>query len=303
MPNKVATAFQLSLVRLVHVVIASLGALALSSCSMVRIGYDAAPWYASWQLDRYWGLDSAQAAYGQDRIEEILGWHRRSELPEYARFLRRLNDTVQARPIDLNEATAWRRTLKGFWASSAQRIAPELTEIIVSLRPEQVERMKNRMASENNDYRKEFLPNDLSERQRRRIKRIEERIEEYLGEVTDRQRELVRQMARAMPQNEQSWYEERLARQQDMVALLERLRRSGQPLSDAQRQDAMMHVTSYLLSVWEPHDLQRRQSLERVMRASDEITVAVLNVATSMQKANLSRRLLGWADDLDALAR
>lgn len=282
--------------------LALLAAFTISACSMVRIGYEAVPWYASWQLDRYWGLDSAQAADGQDRIEELLRWHRRSELPEYASWLRRLNEKMQA-PIDLAEATSWRRDINGFWTRAVHRIAPEITEIVVTLRTEQVVQMKKRMASENDDYRKEYLPTDFSERQTRRIKRIEQRIEYYLGGITDRQRELVRHMAATMPQNEQVWFQERLARQQDLIALLEGLRRPGQTLSDVERREASRQVTDFLVSVWEPQDPRRRQSLEQVMSASDEITTGVLNVATPAQRTALSRRLSGWANDLEALAR
>ena len=282
--------------------LALLAALTISACSIVRVGYEAIPWYAFWQLDRYWALDSAQAAYGQDSIEELLRWHRRSELPEYARWLRRINERIQA-PIDLAEAMSWRRAMNGFWTRAVHRIAPELTEIVVTLRTEQVEQMKKRMASENDDYRKEYLPEDLSERQTRRIKRIEERIEYYLGGITDRQREIVRQMAALMPRNELVWLQERLARQHDLTALLDRLRRPGQTLSDVERQEASRQVTDFLLSVWEPQDPRRRQSLEEALKASDEITMAVLNVATPAQRTALSRRLSGWANELEALAR
>lgn len=106
----------------VGLALALLAAFTISACSMVRVGYEAIPWYASWQFDRYWGLDSAQTGDGQNRIEEFLIW-------------------------------------RG---------------------------------------------------------------------ITDRQRELVRQMAAMMSQNEQVWFQERLARQQDLIALLERLRWPGQ---------------------------------------------------------------------------
>lgn len=288
--------------RLARLGLSILVAMAVSACSMLRVGYESVPWYASWQLDRYWALDSEQAAHAQERVEDLFRWHRRSELPEYSRWLRRVSERVQA-TVDLEEATSWRRTMAGFWSRTVQRLGPGVARIIVTLRPEQIERMKRRMASENNDYIKEFLPDDPGERQRRRVKRIEQRIEYYLGDMAGDQREIVRRMARAMPQNEEIWYRERLARQQDFLRLLERLSRPGQPLSEAQREEAERNVVGYLASLWEPADPQRRNSLESVMRASDEITVAVLNVATPRQKDKLSRRLLGWAEDLEAVAR
>lgn len=235
--------------RRVRVVLALLVTFVVSSCSMVRISYEAAPLYASWQLDRYWSLDSTQSAFGKDRIAEQFRWHRRSELPEYARWLRQVNERLQG-SIDLAEAASWRRVMNGFWTRATHRLAPDLTELLITLQSEQVERMNKRMATENNDYRKEYLPDDLSEREARRVKRIEARIETYLGGITEKQQEIVRKMARLMPQNEQVWYQERLARQTDWAAIMERARLSGQKVSDVARRDTTRQITEYLLAMW-----------------------------------------------------
>ena len=277
-------------------------AMVAAACSVIQMGYEAAPWYASRLLDRYWALDSTQSAYAQERIAELMRWHRRSELPEYVRWLRQLNERLQA-PVDLAEATSWRLGINRFWTRAVQQATPDLTDLFIMLRPEQLERMNKRMISENDDYKKDYLPDDLAEREMRRIKRMDERVEYYLGAITGDQREIVLKMARAMPQNEQVWYDERLARQKDLLATIERVRRPGPQLSDSERREANRVLGDYLLAVWIPTDLQRRQTLESVMRASDEVTVAVLRVATPAQKAALSQRLLRWAREVEAIAR
>ena len=168
-------------------------AASISACSMLRIGCEFAPWYAAWQLDRYWRLDATQASFAKERIDDLWRWHRRSELPEYARWLRSSSAHLDA-PVGLIEVTGWRQTA-------------------------------------------------------------------------------------------------------------ERLSRFGLTLTDAQRQEATRLTTEYLNSVWQPGDPQRRQALEGVMLASDEITVAVFNTARPEQKARLSERLLWWAADFEALTR
>ena len=274
----------------------------VSACSALRIGYEFVPRYAAWQLDRYWELDSAQASFSKERIDELWRWHRHSELPEYARWLRSLNGGLDA-SVDIVEVTNWRRMLIRYWRVTALRVAPDVSELIVSLRPQQIDHMKQRLASANEDYKQEFLPHDPAMRQARRIKRIEERLEYYFGPLMDVQRDIVRRMAGAMPRNEQVWFEERLARQKDFVDLAERLGRFGPSPTAAQREEAARLVTDYLVSLWEPRDPKRRQALESVMLASDEITVAVFNAALAEQKARLSERLLGLAADFEALSR
>ena len=140
--------------------------------------------------------------------------------------------------VDIVEVTNWRRMLIRYWRATALRVAPDVSEMIVSLRPQQIEHMKQRMAAANDDYKHEFLPDDPVKRQARRIKRIEDRLEYYFGPLADVQRDIVRRMAAAMPRNEQVWFEERFARQKEVVDLAERLGRFGPTPATAQREEA-----------------------------------------------------------------
>lgn len=149
--------------------------------------------------------------------------------------------------MDIVEVTNWRRMLIRYWRATALRVAPDVSEMIVSLRPQQIEHMKQRMAAANDDYKHEFLPDDPVKRQARRIKRIEDRLEYYFGPLADVQRDIVRRMAAAMPRNEQVWFEERFARQKDFVDLAERLGRFGPTPATAQREEAARLVADNLV--------------------------------------------------------
>lgn len=277
-------------------------AASISACSIVRSGYELAPWYSSRQLGAYWQLDPTQSAFARERIDELWRWHRRSELPEIARWLRSVNAPIDG-GVDIDEVSGWRRTGLLYWERTVRRLGPGLARLITTLRPEPIEAMNKSMASDNEDYRREFLPDDRAERQARRIKRIEDKLEYFLGDLTEAQREIVRRRAAAMPRNEEIWFAERLARQRDLLALVENRSGFGNSPADAQLEQAQQRVLDFLLPLWRPRDPQRGQALESVLSASDEITVAVLSVARSEQKARLSGRVLGWAHDLEALSR
>lgn len=277
-------------------------AASISACSIVRIGYELAPWYTARQLDAWWQLDPTQSAFGRARVDELWRWQRRSELPEIARWLRSVNARIDG-GVDIDEVSGWRRTGLLYWERTVRPLSPGLASLMNTLRPEQIEAMSKRMVSDNEDYRREFLPDDLAERQARRVKRIEDKLEYFLGELTEAQRELVLRKASAMPYNEEVWFAERLARQRDLAELVWRLSSFGSPLVDAQLERANQQVLDFLLPLWEPHDPQRRQALAGVLRASDDITAAVLSTARPDQKARLSARLVSWANDLEALSR
>lgn len=274
----------------------------ISGCSVVRVGYELAPWYSVRELDAAWQLDSTQSAFARERVDELWHWHRRNELPEIARWLRSVNARIDG-DVDIEEVSGWRRTGLLHWDRTVQQLSPGLARLIGSLRPEQIEAMNRRMVSENEDYRREFLPDDLSERQARRVKRAEARLVSFLGDLTQSQRELVLRKAAAMPRNEEIWFAERLARQRDLAELVRRLSSAGSPLVDAQLERANQQVLDFLLPLWEPREPQRRQALAGVLRASDDMTAAVLSIASPDQKARLAARLLGWANDVEALSR
>lgn len=274
----------------------------VSGCSFVRVGYELAPWYSVRQLDAAWQLDPTQSAFARERMDELMRWHRRSELPEIARWLRSVNARIDG-GVDIEEVSGWRKTGLLHWDRTVQQLSPGLARLISSLRPEQIEAMNKRMVTENEDYRREFLPDDLSERQARRVKRAEARLVSFVGDLTQSQRELVLRKAAAMPRNEEIWFAERLARQRDLAELMRRLSSAGSPLVGAQLERANQQVLDFLLPLWEPREPQRRQALEGALRASDDMTAAVLSIAPPDQKARLAARLLGWVNDIEALSR
>lgn len=147
-----------------------------SACSIVRIGYELAPWYTARQLGAYWQLDSVQSAFARERIDELWSWHRRSELPAISRWLRNVNGRIDG-GVELDEVSGWRRTGLLYWERTVRRLGPGLAHLMMTLRPEQIEAMSKRMAADNEDYRREFLPDDSAERQSRRVRRIEEKLE------------------------------------------------------------------------------------------------------------------------------
>jgi len=73
-------------------------AASMSACSMVRIGYELVPWYTARHLDSYWQLDAVQSSFARERIDELWQWHRSSELPELARWLRQLSGRLDGPP-------------------------------------------------------------------------------------------------------------------------------------------------------------------------------------------------------------
>ena len=77
----------------------------LTGCSAVRFGYNQAPELVYWWLDGYADFDDPQSRRVRDMLGQWFGWHRRTQLPDYANLLQRAQADVLA---DSNNAQAVR---------------------------------------------------------------------------------------------------------------------------------------------------------------------------------------------------
>lgn len=266
-----------------------------AGCSAIKLGYETLPTWSFFQLDRYWKLDSTQSELVRARLNEFQQWHRRAELPQYARFLEGVRDRVRGQ-IDAAEIARWREAAEARWKKLAHEAAPRLADVALTLKPEQIERMKKRLADQNEDYRKKIFPKDPKDRQENRIERVEERAEFFLGRLTDTQQDAVRKHAAAVTEADEAMYAERVARQQAVVALLARIASAHPSREEAQRQ-----IEAALVQLWEPRDAQRAAVLDRSAAATDQLTVALVNSATPAQKKKMAERLQTWSMDFEIL--
>lgn len=274
----------------------ALAAIFLAGCSAIKLGYETLPTWAFFQLDRYWKLDASQSEFVRARLNEYQQWHRKSELPRYGQLLAGVREQVRGQ-IEPADVARWRAAAEVRWRELAQHAAPPLAEVALTLKPEQIERMKKRLAEQNAEHRKKVMVADPQERQEKRIERVEERAEFFLGRLNEAQREAVQRHAATLAAEDEAFYAERLARQQAMVGAIERIAADKPPREQAQRQ-----LEGVLAQLWKPRDAQRAAALERSAASTDQLTATLVNSATPAQKTRMAQRLQTWTGDFEILA-
>jgi hypothetical protein len=271
-------------------------AIATTGCSMARLGYDTLPTWAHWQVERYLDLDEQQRDIVGRHLDEVHRWHRRSQLPEYGAFLREVDDRLRT-PVDAADFGPWRDRVGEAWEALADRLAPGLAELGLTLREEQIRRLRERFADSNEKLREELLPARGKTREQARGERLVKRAEFFLGRLTSAQAREITVLAAGLPPTEEAWLAEREARQRGFLRLLEQLRREQPPKAEARRL-----AREYLAGMWKPHEIRRGQRIERSVEAGDAFAAQVLEIATPRQRAHLSKLLTGFAEDFDALS-
>jgi hypothetical protein len=269
--------------------------LAATSCSMAKFGYDTLPTWAHWQVERYFALDEEQREIVSRNLDDLHRWHRRSQLPQYVAFLREVDDGLRT-SVDAADVARWRDRVAEAWIPLADRIAPGLAELALTLRPEQIDRMRKRLEESNEEAREKYLPIDRPVEEVR-AERVVKRAEFFFGRLTRAQQRELQTLAAVLPPSEETWLAERESRQKRFVALLRKIHRERPSRAEATRL-----CREYLRSMWHSHDARRRDRIDATTAASDELTAYMLARATPAQRAHLSKLLRGYAEDFASLS-
>ena len=265
--------------------------LLLASCSAIKLGYENLPRLIQWQADRYLSLDSAQEDLVNRHARSLQQWHRQNLLPVYADFLRRVEEEILS-PVTASQVAGWRRTVVEAWVPIAERLAPAVAELALTLRPEQITHLREVIAKTNDKAAREYRPADPAKRQEARFKRLVSRTESLLGDPFETQRQVMRQSAASMTATEDVWWQARLARQAVIVDLLEDLSENKPEIGEATRR-ARLALTGLFAD---------QGPLQSAATAGDELTAKLLALATPEQRQRAITRLGDYRQDFRLLA-
>ena len=271
-------------------------AIAVAGCSMARFGYEVLPTWIHWQAERHLDLDEEQRTLLGRRVEELHQWHQRTQLPRYAGFLREVESKVES-GVDADDLARWRDRVADAWEPIAERMAPGVAELALTLRPAQVERLRQRLDESTAKSREKMLPDGDAARARARLDRVVDRAEFFLGGLGRAQLRELKPAVDVLPPVEEDWIVEREARNRRLVALLHRIVRDKPTKAEATRM-----CREFLVTMWIPSEARRRHRIERGIAAGDALSARMLAEATSKQREHLAKLLQRLSGDFDALA-
>lgn len=276
-------------------IIATLLAL-LCGCSTVRLTYGQGPLLAYWWMDGYLDFSSEQSPAVRSALADWFAWHRRTQLPEYASWLRELQSVAQDRVTPAQVCQVSAGAQRRIEVAYAQAV-PAMAEIVRGLSLEQVDHLEKRYARNQRDAERDYLQPDLQERAGQALKRTVERAEMLYGTLDEAQRQLLAAGLAVSPFDAQLWLDERRARQQD---ILRRLRQLLATRADADTvQAALRAFAAHAARSPRPEYRAYRQRLEE---ANCALAAQLHNSLKPAQRQRAVDKLKAWEDDLRALA-
>ena len=271
--------------------------LLLGACaSFGRLGYDNFSTLALWRLDGYVSLTPDQRFRAGRAFDSLLGWHRSTQLEDYAQWLRGVQKQVAAGSVTEADIRGWREDIGRRAVPLIDRAALDVAQVSATLEPAQIARLKAELARDNDKLRKEWMPANRSERIAVRTRRYLDRAQFFLGSLTDSQKQLARRMAAEAPPVEDSWFAQRLGRQKDLIALIERIR-AEQPGDAVATAWVKEHFARY--TQW--REGPERSVVESSLASGDAMTAALFAQATPRQREHLHRKLQDWIDLAESL--
>ena len=269
----------------------------LAGCSTLKLAYNHSPSWISYQLDIYLDLDDAQESVLSAQLDALQAWHRRHVLPDYAQTLREWSQQVASGyRFSAEDVLNGQNQIERELLRIGSQVSIEIAPVVQALKSNQIEHLKAKLEKSNREYQNKYLSASLSESRRRkeRLEEMEDRYENWLGRLTREQKARLSTMVDQQLFGLSLWAEERLARQQALVSLIEESRSmSGDQLHYAWK--------SYFdsLSTYRVPALESRRPLIRAAWA--EVTADILNMMTNQQRQFLQQKLLGYANDFQVL--
>ncbi len=272
-------------------------ALVMVGCSAVRLGYNNGETLSYWWLDKYIDVSADQKPWVKKNIAELFGWHRHTQLRDYAQLLVSMQRQVQ-HPVTPHELQASCDDIKKRVRVLIDHAVPDLAELALALTPAQIAQIEKKFASNNDRYRKDYLSGNVEQRQRFRYKNVMEQAEYWFGAFNREQQALIRRASDVRPLQNEIWLAQRQHRQRELIAILKKIQ-TERPSRDV----TMSMLRTYALTVLErggggAHEKTFRGAQDNMVR----LMATIINSTTPMQKMHAVKRLQQWVEHFNALA-
>ena len=268
-------------------------AIVVVGCSTIRIGYHQAHTIIGYMTNDYLDLDPAQEQDFRRRLDPLLAWHRRTQLPDYARFLTEARTRLERGPAPA-DVTWFVDGIRDRYRTLVRQGFDDGLAIVVTLTPEQLHHLQRKLDKDNAKFIKDTgLDRGVEERKRAQFRKTFGQAEDWAGDLNREQEARLRAMVFAMPLVNHLRDEDRRRRQHELIEIL-KLRHD--------RAQFAPRLRAWLLD-WEAGRSPEYEKVVTVAYAERaQVFVTTWNLFTPAQRARALKRLQGYIDDLNALS-
>lgn len=273
-----------------------LGALALTGCSALKVGYEQSPALLYWWLDSHVDFTDAQTPRTREALGQLQSWHRSQELPAYVALLGRMASLAEG-PVSEAQACQISQQVQHHMAQLAGQAARLAAPVAQTLDARQRQHLSAYWARKNAKWDEEWLQGPPEQRLQRRVDKALERYADFYGTLTPAQTTLVRRHVQQSVWTPE-WGQQEAHRRQRL--LLEALTQIQQEALNSGEAEARLR------GVWEqmrnPPAPANRERLQAWIAQGCQHMAELHNSTNAEQRQRAARRLRAYERDLRELA-
>jgi len=272
-------------------------ALLLAACSSLRLAYNNADTLLYWWIDAYVDFDGEQKAEVKQDINNFFRWHRKTQLQDYVQFLQRAQRQLRGN-VTQADLVADYADIRDRTEALLLRSAPDIAEMALSLKPEQLDSMEKKFAKNNAAFRKKNMKGDSEDQNKFRYKKSMEQFELWFGDFSNEQEKIIRRASDARPLDNALWLDERMRRQLKIMTLARKIMHDK-----PSKEVATKWIEDLIRSGFDRFGISERKAFfDNYERATVELVHTVISIATPAQKAHAHKRMESWIKDLNTLS-
>lgn len=270
--------------------------LGLGACSILQFVYHQAPKYFQWRANVAFHLDDSQYSMVKTSMRHWFYWQRKEQLPLMSAFLMRGQSDVMG---DIPAALACkRRDEMDEWGRAGMRqAAPYVAQLILTLKPSQIEHLRDFFDDQNEEFVDDFLP----EGREAQLDEMADFITKWTGLIygdfsRQQKQQLVADLAK-MPFNAHDILGQFKRFQTNFLMLI----RQAQDEKWTQAQTET-RVRAMLIDMVEPADPALNATIKRWIAAGCQTASAFHGRTTLKQRQAAAEQAGVWAKDFAVLA-
>lgn len=270
-------------------VILVVGIFLLSGCTL-KLMYEYADWVLPWVIDDYFDLTAEQDEFLDQKIKQQLAWHKMSELPMYAQFLKEIKQKGEDGLIATELDWVYGR-VDHLRKNIVRQLSSDTADFLANLTKQQIQYLEVQLL-EYNESAQERLAMPVEERKQERAERTLEFLEEWVGTLSEEQKTQITQWSLALPDSLERRIQFRKQRQQEFVALLK---------NNHTAQTIEAHLLQWYLDIEAGYPPEYRKFLESRRLVVSEMILKIDQLLTPEQRQHAIGKIEALIADIEEI--
>lgn len=268
--------------------------ISVAGCSMVATGYNNADWYLRYKINNYTSFNTAQKEKIQREVGLFMNWHRRDMLPEYIKFLKKIDQTLQSGNIEKEQISVFSNELRGLYRMTLKPTIHPTAYVLTNLNKPQLQELEENLREENEKMKEESLDGSRDEQLNRRAEKTIDFIEDFTGNLSGEQEEKITRMSRQLPFAAPAFMQNREKNQRKIIELIH-------------NNEGAEKIASFIgLWISTPEHTRtpdEQKLIKEFQDATNGMIANIYTILTPQQKQQLHNKIQEYMADLTTLTK